>query len=101
LPIDDYDAILGMDWLSRYYAQVDYNRKTVHFRRPGKDILEPKREKAKKEKCLISGVRAQKLLYKDCEGFLAYLLNKPSMPGKLEEMPVVNEYPDVFLEELT
>jgi hypothetical protein len=60
-----------------------------------------KREKVKKESCLISGVRAWKLLYKSCTGYLAYLSNKPSELEKIEEVPMVNEYVDVFPTELT
>jgi hypothetical protein len=40
-------------------------------------------------------------LYKDCIGYLAYLLNKPSEQKNIEEVSVVNEYPDVFPSELT
>jgi hypothetical protein len=54
----------------------------------------------KVESCLISGVRARKLLYKTCTGYLAYLLNKPSEPGKIKEVPVVSEYLNVFPAEL-
>jgi hypothetical protein len=59
------------------------------------DILKFNGRKVKEENCLISGVRAWKLLYKHYREFLAYLLNEPSAPGKLEEVPVVNKYPDV------
>jgi hypothetical protein len=31
LSMEDYDAILGMYWLSRDYAWVDCKRKLVHF----------------------------------------------------------------------
>jgi hypothetical protein len=83
LPLEDYDIILGMDWLSRHYA--------------GEDVLVFKGKNMKEGSCLISGVRARKLLYKRCTGYLAYLLNKPLEPQNIEEVPVVNEYMDVFL----
>ena len=35
LDIHDFDVILGMDWLSRHHATVDYYRKEVRFCRPG------------------------------------------------------------------
>jgi hypothetical protein len=60
-----------------------------------------KGEKLEKENCLILGMKARKLLYKSCTGYLAYLLNKPSEPGEIEKVPVVREYLDVFLVELT
>jgi hypothetical protein len=39
-------------------------------------------------------MKAQKILYKSCTGYLAYLLNKPSEPGEIEEVPVVRKYLD-------
>ena len=35
LDIQDFDVILGMDWLSRHLATVDCFRKEVKFCRPG------------------------------------------------------------------
>jgi hypothetical protein len=101
LPIEDYDAILGMDWLSWHYARVDCERKLVHFYKPGEDIFEFRGKKVKEVNCLILGVKARKLLSKSCTEFLAYLLNKSTKPEKIEEVPVVNEYLDVFPTELT
>ena len=31
----EYDAILGMDWLSTYHAHVDYHQKRVTFKMKG------------------------------------------------------------------
>jgi hypothetical protein len=101
LPIDNYDIILEIDWLSRHYAWVDCKRKIVQFCRSGEDILMFKGEKLEEENCLISGMKARKLLYKSCTSYLAYLLNKPSEPGEIEKVPVVREYLDVFPVELT
>ena len=36
LDIDDFDAILGMDWLESHYATVDCFKKEVVFKKPGK-----------------------------------------------------------------
>nr|XP_027101529.1 uncharacterized protein LOC113722417 [Coffea arabica] len=49
---------------------------------------------------LISGIRVRKLLSNGARGYLAFLVNTPGEKGKLEEMPVINEYPDVFPDEL-
>jgi hypothetical protein len=73
----------------------------VHFYRLGEDILEFKGERVREGSCLISRVRARKLLYKNYTGYLAYLLNKPSQPGRIEKVSVVNEYLDVFPTEST
>ena len=49
---------------------------------------------------LISGIRARKMLSKGAQEYLAFLINIPSDKVRLEDMPVVKEYPDVFSEEL-
>jgi hypothetical protein len=38
ITINDYDRILGMDWLSRHGAQLDCKDKRVEFVRPGGDV---------------------------------------------------------------
>jgi hypothetical protein len=92
LPLEYYEIILGMDWLSWHYARVDCKQKVVYFCKPGEDVLEFKGEKVKAENCLISRVKARKLLYKSCIGYLAYLLNKPLESRKIEEVLVVPSY---------
>ncbi|XP_071914134.1 uncharacterized protein [Coffea arabica] len=49
---------------------------------------------------LISGIRARKLLSRGARGYLTFLINTPGEKTKLEDMPVISEYPDVFPEEL-
>ncbi|KAL0420440.1 UNVERIFIED_CONTAM: Transposon Ty3-I Gag-Pol polyprotein [Sesamum latifolium] len=50
---------------------------------------------------IISASKARKILRKEGQGFLAYLINKPKEQSKPEEVPVVSEFLDVFPEELT
>lgn len=40
LPICGYDGILGMDWSSRYHAQLDCRTNVVNFCVLGEPILE-------------------------------------------------------------
>ena len=40
------------------------------------------------------------MLSKGVQGYLAVLINTPSDKVRLEDMPIVKEYPDVFPEEL-
>ncbi|KAJ8765251.1 hypothetical protein K2173_011931 [Erythroxylum novogranatense] len=51
---------------------------------------------------VVSAMQAQKLLRKGCETYLAFVLDSPKEGGKdkLLDIPVVNEFPDVFPEEL-
>ncbi|KAL6310827.1 hypothetical protein AAG906_005867 [Vitis piasezkii] len=81
----DFDVILGMDWLASYHAS-DCFEKRVTFSIPGHLIL------ALKE-------ASSSLLKKGCQGFLASVVSNES-DLKLEDIPIVREYPDVFPEDL-
>ena len=50
--------------------------------------------------CMISALTARKQLAKGCQGILAYVLdNKKKVPA-LEEIPVAEDFLDVFLKEI-
>ncbi|KAA3480525.1 DNA/RNA polymerases superfamily protein [Gossypium australe] len=49
---------------------------------------------------VISSMSAQRCVRKGCEAYLAYVLDTKVSESKIELVPVVCEYPDVFLEEL-
>ena len=40
LDMQDFDVILGMDWLSKYSATIDCRRKKVIFDIPGEEKFE-------------------------------------------------------------
>nr|XP_027122177.1 uncharacterized protein LOC113739132 [Coffea arabica] len=100
LAIKGCDVILGMDWLARYDAQLDCKRKTVEFRIPGEATLRLDVRGSLASSAMISGIRARKLLSKGAQGFLAFLINTPADKLKIEDVPVVSEYLDVFPDEL-
>ena len=37
LDMDEYEIILGMDWLSKYHAKIDCRKKIVVFQPPNTD----------------------------------------------------------------
>jgi hypothetical protein len=74
--IEDYDLILGVDWLSGHGARVDCKNKTVQFVKSGWDALEFQDNWTKELKFQIVGNKAAKMLANRCQGYLAYLLNK-------------------------
>ncbi|XP_071924792.1 uncharacterized protein [Coffea arabica] len=100
LAIKGYDVILGMDWLARYDAQLDCKRKIVEFRIPGEATLKLDVRGSLASSAMISGFRARKFLSRGAQGFLAFLINTPADKLKIEDVPVVSEYPDVFPDEL-
>ncbi|XP_071924809.1 uncharacterized protein [Coffea arabica] len=100
LDIKRYDVIIGMDFLGQYHAKLDCRAKVVEFYIPGEATLRLDVKGRLASSAMISGIRARKMLSKGAQGFLAFLINAPSDQVKLEDVPVVREFPDVFPEEL-
>nr|XP_027098834.1 uncharacterized protein LOC113718113 [Coffea arabica] len=100
LDIKGYDVIIGMDFLAQYHAKLDCRAKVVEFCIPGEATLRLDVKGRLASSAMISGIRARKMLSKGAQGFLAFMINAPSDQAKLEDVPVVQEFPDVFPEEL-
>ena len=100
LPFDEFDVILGMDWLTLHDVKVNYRQKTLELKCETGEILRVETEEPNKLPMVISHMSAQKYLRKGCEVYLAYVLNTDMTGSKLESVPVACEFPDVFPEEL-
>ena len=87
-----------MDWLYRHQAIVDCFAKTIRLGNKVETMNEENLSCIKS--AIISSTRAKKVLRKGGQGFWAYLINKPQDKLKLEDVKVVNEFPEVFPEEL-
>ena len=94
------DVILGMDWLDANYASMDYFRKEVIFRRPGLSVVVFYGERRRAPSGLISAISARWLLPKGCKGYLAHVVDGRSDEVRLEDVPVVREFLDVFPDDL-
>ena len=94
------DVILGMDWLASNYASMDCFRKEVIFRRPGLPVLVFYGERRRTPSGLISAIYARCLLRKGCSGFLAHIVDTRSDEARIEDVPVVRDFQDVFPDDL-
>eukprot|EP00261_Vitis_vinifera_P016511 XP_010645575.2 PREDICTED: uncharacterized protein LOC104877887 [Vitis vinifera] len=99
LDLQDFDVILGMDWLASYHASIDCFGKRVMFSFPNKLDFSFEGKHVDKPLRMILALRASSLLKKGCQGFLACVVNEEK-DLKLENIPIVRDYPDVFLEDL-
>ncbi|KAA3470900.1 RNA-directed DNA polymerase-like protein [Gossypium australe] len=77
LPFDEYDVILGMDWLTMYSAIVNCRRKIVELKCQNNEIIRIESNDLNNLPVVISSIK------------------------KIKIVPVVCEYPDVILEELS
>ncbi|GKF16437.1 putative reverse transcriptase domain-containing protein [Tanacetum coccineum] len=102
-----FDVIIGMDWLSRYNAVIDYAKKIVRIP-SGREILIIRGDESSNEHRtwlnFISCTKVQKYLLKGSHVFLAHDTTKEvegkSEKKRLEDVPTVKDFPDVFPEDL-
>ena len=89
-----------MDWLSKYRAIVDCDKKIVLLKCP--DLSEVTVQGIPSEPIpkVISVMEARHFLRKGCEAFLALILDSKREQVNFENIPVIREFPDVFPEEL-
>ncbi|GJS66619.1 putative ribonuclease H-like domain-containing protein [Tanacetum coccineum] len=71
IKLGSFDIVIGMDWLSKYHARIIYDEKVVHIPIDGKTLI----------------IRAQ-------------VMEKKSDEKRLEDIPVVREFPKVFPKDL-
>ena len=89
-----------MDWLTRHHAKVDCNTKEVIIESPGQERVVFQGERKMIHSCLISAMSAFKMIRKGCEAYLAHVVDTNTSPTKLENIPIVREFPDVFPDDL-
>ncbi|GJZ78680.1 putative reverse transcriptase domain-containing protein, partial [Tanacetum coccineum] len=109
MPIElgSFDVIVGMDWLARYHAVIVCDEKIV--RTPfGNEILIVRGDGSNKRHesrlNIILCTKTQKYLRKGCHVFLAHVTAKKaedkSEEKRLEDVPIVRDFLEVFPEDL-
>ena len=98
LDLQDFDVILGMNWLVSYHAFIDCFGKGVIFSIPGQSEFSFKRKHVDKPLHVVLAIRANSLLRKGCQDFLAYVSNENEV--SLEDISVVRDFPNVFPNDL-
>ncbi|GKE62790.1 putative reverse transcriptase domain-containing protein [Tanacetum coccineum] len=106
--LGSFDVIIGMDWLSKYHAVIDCAEKIVRI--PfGNEILivhgDGSNDVHRSQINIISCTKTQKYLLKGCHVFLAHVTTKKaedkSEEKRLEDVPIVRDFPEVFPEDLS
>ncbi|GKA86896.1 putative reverse transcriptase domain-containing protein [Tanacetum coccineum] len=101
------DVIIDTDWLAKHHAVIVCDEKIVRI--PfGDEVLivqgdrDDKEEKSKLS--IISCTKTQKYIERDCQIFLAQVTKKEieneSEEKRLEDVPIVRDFPEVFPEDL-
>nr|CAD1830060.1 unnamed protein product [Ananas comosus var. bracteatus] len=98
--LGEFDVVLGMDWLTQYYATIDCTNRTVIFREPGQQEFVYKGCQSSLFAMTISSSRARQLIRRGCVAYLASISVSNGEAVKIDDIPVVREFGDVFPAEL-
>ena len=79
---------------------MDYFIKKVIFRKPGFLELEFVGDRRILPMCVISALKAKRLLPKGCEAYLAHVVDTSTLKVTLRSVPIVQEFSDVFFKDL-
>lgn len=100
MAIQDFDLLLGMDWLSRHYARVDCRGKVISFEYPGRPVVTYRGVKPMVTTPMISVLHAERLIRRGCEAYFAFVTVIAGEKKELAAYPVVRDFSDVFPNEL-
>lgn len=96
----DFDVILGMDWFHLCYAFLDCQIHKVMFKFPNDLVIEWERGSLVLKGRFISYLRARKLISKRCLYHLVWVKDFNSEDPSLHSIIVVDQFPEVFPDDL-
>ncbi|GKA56654.1 reverse transcriptase domain-containing protein [Tanacetum coccineum] len=99
IKLGSFNVVIGMEWLSKYYARIIYDEKVVHI--PIDDetlIIQGDRSKTRLN--LISCIKTKKYISTECQIFIAQVMEKKSDERRLEDILVVREFPEILPKDL-
>nr|GFB36791.1 putative reverse transcriptase domain-containing protein [Tanacetum cinerariifolium] len=99
IKLGSFNVVICMDWLSKYHAKIIYDKKVVHIPIDGETLI-IRGDRSKTRLSLISYIKTKRYISRGCQVFVAQVMEKKSEDKRLENIPVVREFPDVFPEDL-
>nr|GEV34788.1 hypothetical protein [Tanacetum cinerariifolium] len=100
MPIElgTFDVIIGMDWIVKQDAIIVCGEKVVRIQY-GNEMLIVKSDKGVSRLKVISCIKAHKYVERGCHLFLAHVTESKSKEKRMEDVPVIRDFPEVFPEE--
>nr|GEU80211.1 putative reverse transcriptase domain-containing protein [Tanacetum cinerariifolium] len=101
MPIElgTFDVIIGMDWLVERDAVIVCGKKVVHVPYKNKTLVVEGDRGASRLK-VISCIKARKFIEKGSQLFVAHVTEKEPQEKRIEGVPVIRYFPEVFPDNL-
>ncbi|GJY79249.1 reverse transcriptase domain-containing protein [Tanacetum coccineum] len=93
IKLGSFDVVIGMDWLSKYHARIICDEKVVHILIDGETLI-IRGDRSKTRLNLKSCIKTERYISKGCQVFIAQIMEKKSDEKRLEDIPVVREFPE-------
>ncbi|GJU07345.1 putative reverse transcriptase domain-containing protein [Tanacetum coccineum] len=95
-----FDIVICMDWLDKYNTNILCSQKLVRVVNPqGRKII-IYGDKRKGDFKLCSVMKARRYLSRGCYAYIAYVIDTSFEKKSMENVPIVNEFPNVFPKDL-
>ncbi|GJV81747.1 putative reverse transcriptase domain-containing protein [Tanacetum coccineum] len=99
IKLGSFDVVIGMYWLSKNHARIICDKKVVHILIDGETLI-IRGDQSNTRLNLISCIKTERYISRGYQVFVAQVMEKKSDEKQLEDIPVVKEFPEVFLEDL-
>ncbi|KAI3708785.1 hypothetical protein L2E82_38236 [Cichorium intybus] len=97
---NEFGVIVGMDWLATNYVNVDCRNKSITVLSPEGEWMKIQGERPRLRMPVISFAQARSCISKGGMSYLAYVSVAQPIKVGVANVNVVNEFPDVFPDEL-
>eukprot|EP00253_Pinus_taeda_P015903 PITA_15903 len=102
LPLGSYDILIGMDWLEKHWSLVDCKTKIIYYRDQQGNSKEVQGIKRPVQVRPITANQLVKCIWKGCQVYAIQVgfANSKDKTASLNNIPVIQEFADVFPEEI-
>nr|GEU51360.1 reverse transcriptase domain-containing protein [Tanacetum cinerariifolium] len=94
-----FDIVIGMDWLSKYHARIICDEKFIHIPINSETLI-IQGDRSKNQIILISCIKTKRYISRGYQVFIAQVIEKKSEEKRLEDIPLVRDFLEVFPEDL-
>ncbi|KAD6453809.1 hypothetical protein E3N88_08515 [Mikania micrantha] len=101
MQLGSFDVIVGMDWLSKNRAEIICGEKFIRIPLSQGQELKVYGERKAEGLKLMTCTQAQRYLRKKYVAFLAHIVETKTDERRLEDIPIVRDFPEVFPEDVT